>query len=78
MPTVTLPDEMSDHWNIDAVCRHYGGACKSWAFRAEARGDIPASYKVGGKKFWSRRAILDHDTARARAAEQRSQAGRAA
>lgn len=76
MPTDTLPDQMSDHWNIDAVCRHYGGACKSWAFRAEARGDIPASYKVGGKKFWSRRAILEHDAARARAAEQRS--GRAA
>ncbi|MGY4289179.1 hypothetical protein ACVWXO_008445 [Bradyrhizobium sp. LM2.7] len=56
------------------ICEYYesGGkpASRSFIYALEARGEIPPSTKLGGKRVWSRRAVLERDAARFRQAEE--------
>lgn len=56
--------------------QHYasGGkpASRSFIYALEAQGELPPSALLGGKRVWSRNAILERDAARFREAEERA------
>ncbi|MET4479476.1 putative DNA-binding transcriptional regulator AlpA [Bradyrhizobium sp. F1.13.3] len=63
--------------------QHYasGGklASRSFIYALEAQGELPPSVLLGGKRVWSRHAVLERDAARFRKAEERAAAsGKAA
>lgn len=56
--------------------QHYasGGklASRSFIYALEAQGELPPSVLLGGKRVWSRHAVLERDAARFRQAEERA------
>jgi hypothetical protein len=53
---------------MDDLRKRYGRgdrpASRSFIYDAERRGDIPRSTMFGGRRVWSRKAVIERDTAR--------------